>query len=172
MKLLNVIMAISLGFSVQMAQSAGSQPVDPATQPPAQEPLDIVSIAQSDESFSTLVTALQAADLVSALQGEGPFTVFAPTNAAFAKLPAGTIEALLADKEKLSSILLYHVVKDAAVDFTAASQLTEAVSANGQKLKISFEDGMLMINDSLVTVKDIQASNGIIHVIDTVLIPE
>ncbi|WP_414699055.1 fasciclin domain-containing protein, partial [Oligoflexus sp.] len=88
-----------------MAQSAATPPVDTAVQPPAQEPLDIVSIAQSDESFSTLVTALKAADLVSVLQGEGPFTVFAPTNAAFAKLPAGTIEALLADKEKLSSIL-------------------------------------------------------------------
>jgi uncharacterized surface protein with fasciclin (FAS1) repeats len=139
---------------------------------PAQEPQDIVSIALADDRFETLVAALKAADLVSVLQGEGPFTVFAPTDDAFAKLGADTIQALLADKDKLSSILLYHVVAGAAVDAVTASQLSEAATANGQNVKISFEKGMLKINDSLVTIKDIKASNGIIHVIDTVLIPE
>jgi uncharacterized surface protein with fasciclin (FAS1) repeats len=139
---------------------------------PAQEPQDIVSIALADDRFETLVAALKAADLVSVLQGEGPFTVFAPTDDAFAKLGADTIQALLADKDKLTSILLYHVVAGAAVDADTASQLNEAATANGQKVKISFEKGMLKINDSLVVIKDIKASNGIIHVIDTVLIPE
>lgn len=148
--------------------------IDSVLLPPApvQEPQDIVSIALADDRFETLVAALKAADLVGVLQGEGPFTVFAPTDDAFAKLGADTIQALLADKDKLSSILLYHVVAGAAVDSVTASQLSEAATANGQNVKISFEKGMLKINDSLVTIKDIKASNGIIHVIDTVLIPE
>ncbi len=147
--------------------------IDTVLIPPASvpEPQDIVSIASADDRFETLVAALKAADLVSALQAEGPFTVFAPTDDAFAKLGAETIDALLADKETLSSILLYHVVPGAAVDSQTAATLSEAATANGQKLKISFEKGMLRINDSLVIIKDIKASNGIIHVIDTVLVP-
>ena len=134
-------------------------------------PKDIVGIASSDKRFSTLVTALKSADLVSPLQGPGPFTVFAPTNEAFAKLGPVTVNALLADKERLSKILLYHVVSGSAVDSLAASQLTEAKMANGEKVKINLVGDILKINDATVIIKDIRASNGIIHVIDSVLIP-
>jgi uncharacterized surface protein with fasciclin (FAS1) repeats len=98
--------------------------------------------------------------------------VFAPTNDAFNKLGAETIQALLADQQRLSNVLLYHVVPNASVDFTMATQLTQAQAANGSPLRITFEDNLLRINDAIVVVMDIKASNGIIHLIDTVLIPE
>jgi uncharacterized surface protein with fasciclin (FAS1) repeats len=174
MKLAKILLTVGLGFWMSAVQSA---PVEhnrsmPPSESPDQGSLDIVSIAKDDLRLTTLVKALEAADLLDTLGGAGPFTVFAPTDEAFNKLGAETIEALLADKEKLSSILLYHVVPNAAVDFTAASQLTEAQTVNGRPLRITFEDGLLRINDALVVVMDIKASNGIIHIIDTVLIPE
>ena len=146
--------------------------IDTVLMPPAVEAAkDIIDVASGDGRFSTLVTALKSADLVATLQGAGPFTVFAPTNDAFAKLGSDTINALLADKAKLSNILLYHVVTGAEVDSENASQLTEATMANGAKVTISLTNGMLKINDSTVIIKDIKASNGIIHVLDTVLLP-
>jgi transforming growth factor-beta-induced protein len=145
--------------------------IDSVLLPPAPVAKDIVSIALGDDRFETLVAALKAADLVGTLQGEGPFTVFAPTDDAFAKLGQETIEAVLADKALLTDILLYHVVAGASVDAMTAAQLSSATMANGDNVRISFQDGQLKINDSLVIIKDIQASNGIIHVIDTVLIP-
>ncbi len=132
---------------------------------------DIVSIASEDARFSTLVSALKSADLVETLRGKGPFTVFAPTNEAFAKLGDETIKKVLADKERLTNILLYHVVSGAAVDSKQAGSLSEAKMANGSLVKISTGGGVLRINDATVTFKDIQTSNGIIHVIDTVLLP-
>lgn len=173
MKLVKLMLTVGLGFCMNFAHAASLEHTrSMPPQGPDQGSMDIISIAMDDIRLTTLVKAIQAADLVSTLQGEGPFTVFAPTDEAFSKLGAETIEALLADKEKLSSILLYHVVPNAAVDFTAATQLTEAQSANGRPLKITFEDGLLRINDALVIVMDIKASNGIIHIIDTVMIPE
>jgi uncharacterized surface protein with fasciclin (FAS1) repeats len=173
MKLVKVLLTVGLGFWMNFAQSATQEHTrSMPPQGPDQGSSDIVSIAMEDTRLTTLVKALKAADLVSTLQGEGPFTVFAPTNEAFNALGAEAIEALLADKEKLSNILLYHVVPNAAVDFTAASQLTEAQAANGRPLRITFEDNLLRINDALVVVMDIKAANGIIHIIDTVLIPE
>jgi transforming growth factor-beta-induced protein len=135
----------------------------------AQSP-DIVDTAVADGRFTTLVAALQAADLVDTLKGEGPFTVFAPTNDAFAKLPEGTIEALLADIPTLTDILLYHVVggKVMAADVVT---LESADTVLGKPVSISVMDGKVMINDAEVIITDIETSNGVIHVIDSVILP-
>ena len=133
---------------------------------------DIVGIASSDKNFSTLVTALTAAGLVKTLQGKGPFTVFAPTNAAFAKIPKATLTALLKNKAELTKVLTYHVV---AGKVMAADAMTMngkmAKTVEGSELKISVMGKVLEINDAKVTKADIIASNGVIHVIDTVLMP-
>lgn len=131
---------------------------------------DLVTVAVEAGNFTTLAKALTAAGLVDALKGEGPFTVFAPTDEAFAKLPKGTLENLLKDKEALKNILLYHVVKGrvAASDVVA---LTSSPTLSGQSLSISAKGDNVMINASRVTAVDIAASNGLIHVIDQVLIP-
>jgi uncharacterized surface protein with fasciclin (FAS1) repeats len=134
---------------------------------------DIVDTAVAAGSFKTLATALQAAGLVDTLKGKGPFTVFAPTDEAFSKLPAGTVESLLKpeNKEKLKAILLYHVVSG---DVTAAQvvKLSSAKTINGQDLKLAVKDGTVMVNDATVVKADVLASNGVIHVIDTVLLPK
>ena len=133
---------------------------------------DIVDTASSAGSFNTLVAAVKAADLVDTLKSEGPFTVFAPTDEAFAKLPPGTLDDLLKpeNKEKLQSILTYHVVpgKVMAKD---VMMLTSAKTANGQSLSIDKSAGDVMIDNAKVVKTDIMCSNGIIHVIDTVVIP-
>lgn len=131
---------------------------------------DIISVAVEAGAFTTLAKALTAAGLVDALKGEGPFTVFAPTDAAFAKLPKGTIESLLKDKEALKDILLYHVVKG-SVDAKAATKLASATTLSGKDVHISVKEGNVMINSAMVTSADVAASNGVIHVIDEVLIP-
>jgi uncharacterized surface protein with fasciclin (FAS1) repeats len=131
---------------------------------------DIVDTAVAAGQFTTLATALTAAGLVDTLKGPGPFTVFAPSDAAFAKLPAGTLESLLANPDQLRMVLTYHVV--AGADSAAAvSQLQEAATVEGENVMIRATDGMVTINDATVTTADIAASNGIIHVIDTVLLP-
>lgn len=131
----------------------------------------IVEVAAANPEFSTLVTAVKAAGLVDTLSSEGPFTVFAPTNAAFAKLPAGTVEDLLKpeNKEKLVAVLTYHVVagKVMAAD---VMKLTAADTVNGKALTIDTSKGV-KVNDSMVTATDIAASNGVIHVVDTVILP-
>ena len=132
---------------------------------------DIVTIAVEAGSFKTLATALTEVGLVEALQAEGPYTVFAPTDEAFAKLPEGTIESLLKDKEALKSILLYHVVPG-KVTSKDVVKLDKAETLSGKNVKISSSKDGVMINKSSVTAVDIMASNGVIHVIDTVLIPE
>lgn len=132
---------------------------------------DIVTTAVDAGNFKTLATALTEAGLVEALQGDGPFTVFAPTDDAFAKLPEGTVEALLKDKETLKNILLYHVVAG-EVTSKEVVNLTKAETLAGKNININVKDGSVMINDSKVTGADIMASNGVIHIIDTVLIPE
>ncbi len=132
---------------------------------------DIVTTAVEAGSFKTLAAALQAAGLVETLQGKGPFTVFAPTDAAFAKLPAGTVEALLKDKTKLTQILTYHVVPG-KVEARDVVKLTSAKTVNGQAVTIKVVDGKVMIDAATVTGADVQASNGVIHVIDTVILPK
>ena len=134
---------------------------------------DIVDTAVAAGSFKTLAAALQAAGLVATLKGKGPFTVFAPTDAAFAKLPAGTVDDLLkpANKAKLVAILTYHVVPGKVMAAQAAT-LTSAKTVNSASLTIRATDGKVMIDNATVTATDIAASNGVIHVIDTVLLPK
>ncbi|MEJ2158437.1 MAG: fasciclin domain-containing protein [Desulfobacteraceae bacterium] len=136
------------------------------------EKADIVDKARSAGSFNTLVSALQAADLTETLKGEGPFTVFAPTDAAFEQLPAGTVADLLKpeNKLKLQSILTYHVVPGKVVSSDAVN-LTSAKTVNGQSFRISNSGSGLMVDDATVTTADIMASNGVIHVIDRVIMP-
>jgi uncharacterized surface protein with fasciclin (FAS1) repeats len=131
---------------------------------------DIVDVAVAAGDFTTLAAALEAAGLVETLKGEGPFTVFAPTDEAFAKLPAGTVEALLQDKEALTAILTYHVVPGEVTSGQVVN-LTEATTVNGAPIQISTEGGKVMINDATVTAADVSASNGVIHVIDSVILP-
>lgn len=132
---------------------------------------DIVAMASDSSDLSTLVKALQAADLVATLQGSGPFTVFAPTDAAFAKLPKGTLDTLLKpeNKEKLAAILTYHVVPGKV---PAANVKTgKAKTVNGKEINIVVKDGVVTVDGAKVTKTDIPASNGVIHLIDTVLMP-
>ena len=132
---------------------------------------DIVETATEAGSFTTLLTAAKAAGLVETLQGDGPFTVFAPTDEAFAALPAGTLEGLLADKEALKKVLLYHVVP-AAVTADKVVGLTSADSVEGSPIAIAVKDGTVFLNDSArVVTADVLASNGVIHVIDAVILP-
>jgi uncharacterized surface protein with fasciclin (FAS1) repeats len=131
---------------------------------------DIVQTAISAGNFTTLATALTEAGLVDALKGDGPFTVFAPTDEAFKNLPDGALEGLLKDKEALKNVLLYHVVSG-KVSSKEVVDLDKATTLNGSDLKIKTSDGKVMINDAQVTSADVMASNGIIHVIDKVLLP-
>jgi uncharacterized surface protein with fasciclin (FAS1) repeats len=132
---------------------------------------DIVDTAVAAGSFNTLVTAVKAADLVDTLKSPGPFTVFAPTDEAFAKLPEGTLDALLKDKEKLAAILTYHVVpgKVMAADVV---KLTSAKTAGGPALAIKVQGETVMVDNAKVVKTDIKCSNGVIHVIDAVVIPK
>jgi uncharacterized surface protein with fasciclin (FAS1) repeats len=134
---------------------------------------DIVQTAVDAGSFKTLAAALQAAGLVETLKGEGPFTVFAPTDEAFAKLPAGTVEDLLKpeNKAKLVAILTYHVVPGSVMAAQAAT-LPSAKTVNGASVSIHAMNGKVMVDSATVTATDIMAANGVIHVIDTVLLPK
>jgi uncharacterized surface protein with fasciclin (FAS1) repeats len=136
------------------------------------EKADIIDVAVSAGQFNTLATALDAADLVSTLKGDGPFTVFAPTDEAFAKLPEGTVESLLEpeNRDQLVSILTYHVVpgKVMAADVV---KLKEATTVNGENISIKSEGGNVQINEATVVAADVEASNGVIHVIDKVILP-
>jgi uncharacterized surface protein with fasciclin (FAS1) repeats len=130
---------------------------------------DIVDTAVAAGSFGTLVKAVQAADLVETLKGEGPFTVFAPTDEAFAKIPTDTINAVLADKEKLTAILTYHVVAGKVMASDVVN-LTSATTVQGGEIRISTDNGV-RINDANVIQTDIECDNGVIHVIDSVIMP-
>ncbi len=148
------IVAVGLTLPVQAASSKA----------------DIVDTAVAAGSFKTLVTAIQAAGLVETLKGEGPFTVFAPTDEAFAKLPAGTLDALLKDKAKLQAVLTYHVVSG-RVMASDVTKLSSAKTVQGQSLSINTSKGV-KVGTANVVKTDVLASNGVIHVIDTVLIPQ
>lgn len=133
---------------------------------------DIVDTAVAAGQFKTLAAALAASGLVPTLKGAGPFTVFAPTDAAFAKLPAGTVDSLLKpeNKDKLVAILTYHVVAG-SVSAAEVVKLKEAKTVNGKSVAIAAGGGSVKINDATVTATDVRASNGMIHVIDTVILP-
>jgi transforming growth factor-beta-induced protein len=146
--------------------------IDTVLLPPADKK-DIVDTAVADGRFKTLVAAVTAAGLVDTLKGAGPFTVFAPTDDAFAKLPAGTVESLLKPEnlEQLKSILLYHVVagKVMAADVV---KLTTAMTLQGTNVTIKIDGDKVYVNDAQVIITDIETLNGVIHVIDTVLLPK
>ena len=131
----------------------------------------IVDIAVADGRFTTLVTALQAAELDSVLSGEDQFTVFAPTDEAFAKLPEGTLDSLLADIPALKDVLLYHVTSGSVLAADVVT-LDSAPTLQGQEVDISVMGSLVMVDDANVTITDIMASNGIIHVIDAVILPD
>ena len=151
---------VALALSVPGATAAGQK-------------ANIVQTAVDAGSFNTLVAAVKAADLANTLQGPGPFTVFAPTDAAFAKLPAGTVENLLKpeNKAKLASILTYHVVSG-NVTAEQVVKMNSATTVNGKPLKIKVNNGSVMVNNANVIKTDIATSNGVIHVIDTVVLPK
>jgi uncharacterized surface protein with fasciclin (FAS1) repeats len=133
---------------------------------------DIVDTAVGAGQFNTLAAALTAAGLVETLKGTGPFTVFAPTDAAFAKLPAGTVDSLLKpeNKDQLTAVLTYHVVPGSVMAADVV-KITEAKTVNGATISVKVDGETVMINDAKVTTADIAASNGVIHVIDTVILP-
>jgi len=134
-------------------------------------PGDIITVATAAGTFNTLATALTAAGLIETLQGPGPFTVLAPTDEAFAKIPAADLQALLADKDALTKVLTYHVIAG-NVPSSDVVNLTEATTVEGRKITIAVVDGKVVINgSSTVVTPDVAASNGVIHVIDAVLMP-
>ena len=158
-KLLQVVVMFTLALSLLPVQPALAQDAD------------IVDTAVAAGSFNTLVTAVQAAGLVDTLKSEGPFTVFAPTDEAFAKLPAEVLEAALADPEGLlTQVLLYHVVPGKVMS-TDLSDGLEAATAQGESVVFTIGDGAAMVNDANIVAADVEASNGVIHVIDTVILP-
>lgn len=156
--------ALAASLALPAAASAQSHSTHQASK-------DIVQTAVGAGTFNTLVAAVKAAGLVETLQGKGPFTVFAPTDAAFAKLPAGTVENLLANPDKLAKILTYHVVpgKVMAADVVKVSS---AKAVSGDTLSIKVSGDTVMVDGARVVKTDIVASNGVIHVLDTVLIPK
>lgn len=155
------VLALTLGFGLSGSVKAESLPDK-----------DIVEIAASAGSFKTLVAAVQAAGLVDTLKGKGPLTVFAPTDEAFAKLPAGTVENLLKpeNKDKLTAVLTYHVVPG-RVTAGEVVKLSSAPTVNGRAIRINAQNGKVMVDNAQVVQTDIMATNGVIHVIDSVIIP-
>ena len=153
----SVVIAVALAASLSTARAA-----------------DIVDTAQAAGNFNTLVAAVKAAGLTDTLKGNGPFTVFAPTDAAFEKLPPGTVETLLKpeNKDKLTKVLTYHVVAGKVMSSDLSGKKTAADSVEGSKLDIDASGGSVKVEGATVTKADISASNGVIHVIDAVMIPQ
>jgi uncharacterized surface protein with fasciclin (FAS1) repeats len=151
-----LVLALAVCFSVQAK---------------AQDKKDIVDTAVAAGSFNTLVTAVKAAGLVETLKSAGPFTVFAPTDEAFAKVPKAKLDALLNDKEALKKVLLYHVVAG-NVGSAQVVKLKSVKTVNGQEAKITVKGGKVMVDNATVVKTDIATSNGTIHVIDTVMLPK
>ena len=164
MKIARIIALASLMASTLAAPAVRAN--DTATQPG-----DLVAVASGAGKFNTLVAAVKAAGLVETLQGQGPFTVFAPTDEAFAKLPEGTVASLLKpeNKAKLVSILTYHVVPGKVM--AADVKTMKAKTVNGQELSIQVEDGKVTVDAAKVIKTDVAAKNGVIHVIDAVILP-
>jgi uncharacterized surface protein with fasciclin (FAS1) repeats len=171
MRIAMILGAFALAAAPAAAQYSPSSTKDKAakTAESAQAKMNIVEVAASAGTFNTLLTAAKAAGLAETLAGGGPFTVFAPTDEAFAALPAGTVDALLKDTEKLKAILLYHVVSGTVMAKDVAG-LSKATTLQGGDLKVDTSHGV-MINDAMVVKADVVASNGVIHVINKVLLP-
>ena len=164
MKIINILTITAL------VATSGFLAVAQADTKPASK--DIVAVASGAGSFNTLVAAVKAAGLVETLQGAGPFTVFAPTDEAFAKLPKGTLEDLLKpeNKEKLVAILTYHVVSGKVM--AADVKTMKVKTVNGKELEVKVADGVVTVDNAKVVKTDVAASNGVIHVIDTVVLPK
>lgn len=164
--------AMNRRFAIKTVAALSIAALASACAPMMDDGDDIVDIAASNEDFSTLVTAVEAAGLVGTLKGAGPFTVFAPTNAAFAKLPAGTVESLLLpeNKDQLVSILTYHVIPGAVTSDQLAGQRTSVATVQGSDVHIDGTNGVRVENANVIGA-DIIATNGVIHVIDNVLLP-
>jgi uncharacterized surface protein with fasciclin (FAS1) repeats len=160
--------AVTLTPSLMAGDCAASKSASAST---CKAGKDLVAVASGAENFTTLVAAVKAAGLVETLQGEGPFTVFAPTDEAFAKLPAGTVEDLLKpdNKDKLAAILKYHVVPGKVM--AADVKTMEAKTAQGQSVKIKVSDAGVTVDNAKVIKTDVLAANGVIHVIDSVMLP-
>ncbi len=170
----SLLSLVACGGEQKPAESAASMDQTPTTTAGTVGSADIIATAESAGQFKTLLAAVRAAGLESTLQGAGPFTVFAPTDDAFAKLPAGTVDSLLKpeNKDKLAAILTYHVVSGKVMAADAV-KLSEAKTVNGKELMLSAAGGSLSLNGKAKVVKaDIVASNGVIHVIDAVVIPD
>jgi len=161
-----LVLALPLVFGAVSAQAGGHAEAKP-------EKADIVDTAVSAGSFNTLVAAVTAADLVETLKGEGPFTVFAPTDEAFAALPEGTVDDLLKpeNKDQLVAVLTYHVVPGKVMSGDIAGKTMDVATVQGGNLAVDATDGV-KINDANVVSADVEASNGVIHVIDKVVLPE
>jgi uncharacterized surface protein with fasciclin (FAS1) repeats len=168
-----VTFLLSLAAAVGLMVIANGFAQESKAKEKAKDAKDIVDTAVGAGDFKTLATALKAADLIETLKGKGPFTVFAPTDDAFKKLPKGTLEDLLKpeNKKKLASILNYHVVpgKHLAAD---VAKMKEATSVEGSKIKIVAKDGKVKVDDANVVKTDIVCGNGVIHVIDAVIMPK
>ena len=161
--------AIRKGIALALIAGVGA-PASASAQAPSK---DIVTVASEAGSFTTLVTAVKAAGLVETLRGKGPFTVFAPSDAAFAKVPKATLDGLLADKAALSSVLTFHVVpgRVLAADIVKANG-AKPKTVNGQAVDVVVRDGKVYVNGAQVVTADVPASNGVIHIIDAVLLPK
>lgn len=162
--------AAQASTTTTIAEEVTTTTVAESTTTEAMEQMSIVATAEAAGDFTTLLAAVEAAGLVETLEGEGPYTVFAPTDDAFAALPEGTVEGLLEDPEALSDILLYHVVPGEVTSDQVVT-LESATTAQGSDVSIRVEGDSVFVNDAQVIMTDIQASNGVIHVIDAVLLP-
>ena len=170
--LLLLIPAMTLGVAACSSDDSESDTADTATEMPAETDQNIVQVAAATPDLSTLVTALEAADLVSTLEGEGPFTVFAPTNEAFDALPAGELDRLLepANKEELATILKNHVVSGEVMS-SDLSDGQQVETLAGETVTVSIDGDTVKIGDATVSQADVEASNGVVHIIDTVILP-
>jgi uncharacterized surface protein with fasciclin (FAS1) repeats len=179
---MKTVLALGLGLVAAVSLSACAPAAKPAATAPAVAPVatpavvgNIVAVASANSNFSTLVAAVKAAGLVEALSAPGPLTVFAPTNEAFAKLPAGTVEFLLKpeNKPRLVAILTYHVAAGKVMAADALKLDGKPINTlNGQFIAVSVKDGNVLLNGAKVIIADVPASNGVIHAIDTVLLPQ
>jgi len=168
-----LVSAVALGAPTLALADHHKGAKAPAGAAAAKAPGTIVDVAVADGRFKTLATALQAAGLIETLKGKGPFTVFAPTDEAFAKLPAGTVESLLKpeNKAKLVSVLTYHVLPE-AVSPGMLDKMTSAKTVEGQSVTIAKKGGKMMVNGADIAKGEVKASNGIIYVIDSVILPQ
>lgn len=164
--------SLLLSYSVStLAESPAKAEKKDEKQADQQMQQDIIATLQKDAQFSTLVSALKTANLLEKLKGPGPFTIFAPSNAAFAKLPPGTLDALMKNEPKLEKVLLYHVVPGKKMAKEVMT-ISSAQTAAGNSLTIKVKDGGVMADNAKVVKTDIPTSNGVIHIIDTVLMPQ